>query len=268
VTSGEGSTRSGRPTAGPPRASPHTPVAGHGHSLPIGRVVGVPIRLHWTFFLLIAFVAIVDRSAGAVAVAAGLIWIVALFTSVVVHEVAHCVVARRHGATVLDIVLFPLGGMSRVDAMPTEPRDEMAIAVVGPLVSLALGLALLGTGALTGAHVWPPTLFVGSWWARLGWLNLLLGAFNLLPALPMDGGRVLRAGLARHRSNLEATVLAARVARYLGVGMVVVGFFYDIWLILIGLFVLLGANAEQQAALHPPAGHTRHPGQPGGDMLG
>ncbi|MGO8873540.1 MAG: site-2 protease family protein [Acidimicrobiales bacterium] len=227
-------------------------MAGHGHSIPIGRIVGVPVRLHWTFFLLVAFVALVDRSAGLTVVASGLLWIVALFASVVGHEVAHCVVARNRGATVLDIVLFPLGGMSRVDAMPTGPGDEMAIAVAGPLTSVVLGAALLVTGALVGAHVWPPTLFAGNWWARLGWLNLLLAAFNMLPALPMDGGRVLRAGLARHRTNLEATVLAARVARYLALAMIVVGFFYDIWLMLIGLFVLLGASAEQQAAMHPP----------------
>jgi Zn-dependent protease len=95
--------------------------------------------------------------------------------------------------------------------------------------------------------------------ARLGWLNLLLGAFNLLPALPMDGGRMLRAFLARHRTNLEATVVAARVARVLGALMMAVGLFYDFWFLLIGLFVLLGANAEEQAARHAPA---RAPGRP------
>lgn len=232
------------------RLSPHAPMAGHGHSVPVGRLAGVPIRLHWTFFLLVAFVALVDRSAGRRAVLVGLVWIVALFASVVAHEVAHCVVARRRGATVLGIVLFPLGGLSQVEAMPEAPRDELAVAIVGPLTSLGLGVLLLAVGLVFGAHVFPPTLFAGSWWARLGWLNLLLGVFNLLPALPMDGGRVLRATLARHRSNLEATVLAARIARYVGVAMIVVGFFYDFWLILIGLFVLMGARAEEEAARH------------------
>jgi Zn-dependent protease len=234
------------------RASPHIPVAGHGHSTPIGRVVGIPIRLHWTFFLLVGLVIAVDSSAGEAAMVVGLAWIVALFTSVVAHEIAHCIVARRRGARVLGIVLFPLGGLSQVDAMPTAPGDELAVAVVGPLTSLAIGLLLLVGGLLAGAHVWPPTLFVGSWWARLGWLNLLLGAFNLLPALPMDGGRVLRAALARHRSNLNATLLAGRIARYIGVAMVMVGFLYDFWFILIGIFVLMGARAEEEAARHPP----------------
>ena len=233
------------------RSSPHTPVAGHGHSLPIGRVAAIPIRLHWSFFLLIALVAAVDWSAGEKAVVSGLAWITALFTSVVAHEVAHCIVARRRGAHVLGIVLFPLGGLSQLETMPKAPNDEFAVAIVGPLTSMAIGVLLLAAGLVTGGHIWPPALFVGSWLARLGWLNLLLGAFNLLPALPMDGGRVLRAALSRHRSHLEATVLAGRVARYVGTAMVVVGFLYNFWLILIGVFVLMGARAEEGAARRP-----------------
>lgn len=238
--------------AGARPASPHTPVAGHGHSLAVGRVAGIPIRVHWTFSLLIAFVVVVEWSAGWTAVAAGLVWIGALFAFVVAHEIAHCLVARNRGARVIGIVLVPLGGLSRLEEMPKAPDDELAVAIVGPLASVGIGVALLGLGLLTGAHVWPPTLFTGSWWARLGWLNLLLGAFNLLPALPMDGGRVLRALLARHRSNLEATLVAARIARYLGVAMVAAGFLVDIWLVLIGMFVLVGARAEEEAARHPP----------------
>ena len=133
-----------------------------------------------------------------------------------------------------------------------DKLKKLAVAAAGPLSSLAIGAVLLVVGLLAGARVWPPTLFVGSWWTRLGWLNLLLGAFNLLPALPMDGGRVLRAALARHRTHLEATLVAGRVARYLGVAMVVAGFLYDVWLCLIGLFVLMGASAEVQAARRPP----------------
>jgi len=146
--------------------------------------------------------------------------------------------------------------------MPEDPADELAVAVVGPLTSLALGVALLVVGGLAGSRIWPPTLFAGSWWARLAWLNLLLGAFNFLPALPMDGGRVLRAALARHRSKLEATLAAGRVARYLAVTMMVVGFFYDFWLLLIGIFVYLGARAEEEAARHPTPDHSGHSPRP------
>ncbi len=253
VTPDDGLQEPARQTGSRPgKTSPHTPVAGHGHSLPIGRLTGIPIRLHWTFFLLVVFVAAVDASGGTDRVLSGLAWMVALFASVVVHEFAHCLVARRRGANVLGIVLFPLGGMSQLERMPEAPADELAVAVVGPLTSVAMGSLLLLAGAVTGSHVWPPTLFVGSWWARLGWLNLLLGAFNLLPALPMDGGRVLRAALERRHDHLEATLLAGRIARYVGTALVVVGFLYDVWLMLIGLFVLLGARAEEEAARHPP----------------
>jgi len=268
VTTGEVGPRGGRDGERRRRSSnPHTPVAGHGHSLPIGRVAGIPIRLHWTFWLLVVFVVVIDWSAGRRAVATGLVWICALFASVVAHEIAHCLVARRRGARVLGIVLVPLGGLSRLEAMPTAPDDELAVAIAGPLTSIGLGAALLTSGLLVGQHVWPPTLFTGNWWARLGWLNILLGAFNLLPALPMDGGRVLRAALARHRSHLEATLLAGRIARYLGVAMVIVGFVYDVWLLLIGLFVLVGARAEEEAARHPPP-HDGDPAQRGIDAVG
>jgi Zn-dependent protease len=231
------------------------PPAG-GRGLLVGRLLGIPLRIHWTFLLLLAFVVAVEWGAGWRSTVAGLVWIVALFGFVVEHEIAHCLVARRRGAQVLGILLIPLGGISQLAAVPEDPDDELAIALAGPLASLAAGVALLIAGVLAGARVWPPTLFAGSWWARLAWLNLLLGAFNLLPALPMDGGRVLRAALARHRDRLEATLAAGRIARLLAAALVIAGFLYDFWLVLIGVFVWLGSSAEEQDARrhHPPSG--------------
>jgi Zn-dependent protease len=124
----------------------------------------------------------------------------------------------------------------------------LAIAIVGPLTSFALAFGAAGLGVAFDAKLWPPTLFAGSRLARLLWLNVLLGGFNLLPALPMDGGRVLRAALARHHDRRLATQMAAHVAHTLAILMMVVGFFYSFWLIVIGLFVFLGATAEEQAA--------------------
>ena len=178
-------------------------------------------------------------------------WIAALFVCVIVHEISHCLVARRRGADVVDILLLPIGGMSELTSTPEAPGDEFAIAIVGPLTSLALGALFAAGGLLLGARMWPPTLFAGSWWARLTWLNLVLGAFNLLPAMPMDGGRALRAVLARKGSRLGATHAAARVTRVIGTFMVVTGLFFDIWLMVIGLFVLLGSAGEEEAARHP-----------------
>lgn len=215
-------------------------------SVRVARFFGIDVRLHWTFVLLVVVVALTssDRSQ----FLTNLAWIGAVFGSVLVHELAHCFVARRRGAVVVDILLTPIGGLSEMQRMPRAPSDEAAIAVVGPLTSLALGLLFIGIGALAGARLWPPTLFAGSWLARIAWLNLLLGAFNLLPALPMDGGRVFRALLARNHSHAEATRIASQVARLLAVAMAVAGFLFDYWLVIIALFVWLGANSEENAA--------------------
>ena len=256
------------------RRAPHAPQTGTAgddrptrrarhpapHSLRIGRLLGVPLEVHWSFPLLVGLVVVAEWPAGAGAVVGGLVWVAALFAGVVVHELAHCLVAQRRGGTVLGILLLPIGGMSRMDRIPERPADEAAIAAAGPAMSLVLGGLLLAVGTLLGSSVWPATLVTGSWWARLGWLNLLLAAFNLLPALPMDGGRILRAALARRLPRLAATRVAASVARVLALGLVVAGVFYDFWLVLIGIFVLLGASgevasaqADERAKRQPPA---------------
>ncbi len=218
------------------------------HSLRIGRIFGIPLQVHWSFLLLVALVVGVEWPAGAGAIVGGLIWVAALFACAVAHELAHCLLARRRGGTVLGILLLPIGGMSRLGRIPDRPADEAAIAAVGPATSLLLGGLFLSVGAVIGSSVWPPTLMAGSWWARLGWLNLLLGVFNLLPALPMDGGRVLRAALAQRLPRLAATRVAGAVARVLAVGLIVFGVFYDIWLVFIGVFVFLGASGEESMA--------------------
>jgi Zn-dependent protease len=214
--------------------------------------------MHWTFLVLVILVVWLNISSGASTVGLGLLWIAAVFSSVLVHEYAHCVVARRRGAVVEDILLLPIGGLSQLKKMPERPADEFAIAIIGPLTSLGLAAALAVAGGMAfGAHLWPPTLFAGSWFARLAWLNALLGGFNLLPALPMDGGRVARALLERRHDRLTATRQAARIARILAVVMIVGGIFYDFWLIFIGFFVYLGASAEEQAAERERQGSVR-----------
>ena len=220
-----------------------------GRSFRIGSLKGVPIRLHWSFPLLVALVVVPSGNrltAGTFLDAVG--WLTALFVCVVVHELSHSLVARRRGFVVRDIVLLPIGGASEISGLPGTPSDELAIAIAGPLASVAIGLALLLVAFATGAHIWPPSLFTGAILSRLAWANLLLAGFNLLPAIPMDGGRVLRALLARSRGDMQATVLAVRIGRLIGFAMVLVGLRFDPWLCLIGLFVLIGAGGEQRAA--------------------
>jgi Zn-dependent protease len=226
-------------------------------SIWVARVGGIDIRMHWSFLVLVILVVWVNISGGASTVGASLLWITAIFASVLVHEYAHCIVARRRGAIVQDILLLPVGGLSQLKEMPEGPADEFAIAIVGPLASFGVAALALAGGLAFGAHLWPPSLFAGSWFARLAWLNVLLGGFNLLPALPMDGGRVARALLERHHDRLTATRQAARIARILAVVMIMSGVLYDFWLVLIGLFVYLGASAEEQAVTRGRAGSMR-----------
>ncbi|MHB8221166.1 MAG: site-2 protease family protein [Acidimicrobiales bacterium] len=209
---------------------------------------GIPIRVHWSFAGLIVLVVALTAGSGIATVLAALGWLVLLFASVVVHELAHGLVARRRGLVVLDIVLLPIGGVSEIPELTRSAEDELRIALAGPIASLGLALLFGIFGFVTGAALWPPTLVSGSILVRLAWMNLVLAGFNLVPALPMDGGRVLRAVLARHRGDLRATTAATLVAKVLGLGMIVIGVFVDVWLVLIGIFVLLGAQAESRAS--------------------
>ena len=209
----------------------------------------MPIRLHWSFPLLLVLVILpTGGKSNARSIAEGLLWIAVLFVCVVVHELSHSLVARRRGFAVRDIVLLPIGGVSEISGLPGAPADELAIAMAGPLASVGLGLLIASVAYATGARLWPPGLFAGPLSSRLVWANFLLAGFNLLPAIPMDGGRVLRALLARKRSDLRATLLAAQIGRFMGIAMMLVGLRYDIWLCLIGLFVFVGAIGEKHAA--------------------
>jgi Zn-dependent protease len=217
-------------------------------SVKIGTLFGVPIRVHWSFSLLILLVLYEGAHASRAAVLWNFLWIVALFASVTIHELAHCAVAKRRGLAVRDIVLLPIGGVSEIAGMNASPQVERDVAAAGPLASIGLAVVLALAALATGGHIWPAEMFSGSWFARLAWLNLLLAAFNLLPALPMDGGRVFRAVLSQHKDQLAATRAATILAQVLGVAMIALGVVWDYWLVLIGVFVLLGAQAERGSA--------------------
>jgi Zn-dependent protease len=163
----------------------------------LGRLAGIPIRLRWSFLLLLGLVFLWMGGLSGV-------FIVALtFASVLVHELGHALVARRLDVRIAGIDLHFLGGAAMMVDPPRSARDEMLIAAAGPLVSLALAGLGLGLGAATGLGL--VTI--------LGWVNLILGIFNLIPALPMDGGRILRAALARRLEYGRATDVAVTVSR-------------------------------------------------------
>lgn len=222
-------------------------------SLRLATVAGVQIRVHLTFVVLLALVALGATAPEGPGLVPAFGWLVALFACVVLHELAHSLVAIRHGIRVPEIDLLPIGGVSRLEREPGDPNVELRIAAAGPAASVLLGAALAVVAVVAGVDIWPPTLYGGALLARLVWVNLMLAAFNLLPALPLDGGRVLRAFLEPRRGRAAATLQVARISRVLAAIMVAVGFFLSLWLVIIGGFVYVGSLAEESAA------HDREP---------
>src|SRR6266403_1792508 len=175
-------------------------------SIPIIRLGGIQLRMHVTFLLLIVWVALVSASAA--------VFVLLLFLCVVLHEFGHALAAKAFGINTPDITLLPIGGVARLERMPEEPKQELLIAVAGPAVNvvIALGLFVAG-GSFINPFVNPAAPERVGLVSQLLIINVLLVAFNLLPAFPMDGGRVLRALLATRMSYARATQIAATVGQ-------------------------------------------------------
>ena len=216
-----------------------------GSGWTVGRVAGIDLRVHPTFLLLIGLVllGLFGPPLG------GLLWVGMVFGSIVLHELGHALVARRRGMVVRDIVLLPIGGASEIDDLPDRHDDELAVAAAGPMVSVGLALLLAWLLWVVTGSVGAPSLASGSVVERLLWTNVMLATFNLVPALPMDGGRILRALLARRVGFVTATRTASLVSRRIAVGMAVVGVLFMPWLLLIAYFVYVTGRAEEAAAL-------------------
>lgn len=217
-------------------------------SLKLGRLFGIDVYLHFTFLLLLTFLGFYfwRTTQDVVAALHGVAFIVALFGCVVLHELGHALMARRYGIKTRDITLLPIGGVARLEKMPEKPIQELWVALAGPAVNVVIAVVLVIGLAATGglSSVREISVSGGSFWEQLVALNLILAAFNLLPAFPMDGGRVLRALLALRIGRRRATVIAANVGQIMAIGFGVLGFFYNPFLIFIGIFVYLGAQAE------------------------
>lgn len=213
----------------------------------LGRVFGIPISLHLTFILFVAFLGMVYAfQGGTKAAIAGVSFILALFLSVTLHELGHSVVARGFGVKVRGIVLLPIGGVSQMEEMPEKPSQEFLIALAGPATSVVLGL-LLGAASLLlygPAATFKATVTGGLFIPNLARVNLLLAIFNLLPGFPMDGGRIFRSVLANAMPFDRATAIAASVGRIFAIGLGLVGLFTNIWLVFIAVFIYFGASSE------------------------
>ncbi len=221
-----------------------------GWSWKLGRLAGIDISMHATFVLLLVWVAISHyvRRHRMIDAASGVAFIVALFGIVVLHELGHALTARRFGIRTRDITLLPIGGVARLERMPELPRQEIAVALAGPAVNLALAALL---AAIVAPTVWSDVdWFASDFLSRLVWANVGLAVFNLVPAFPMDGGRVLRALLAMAGDPASATRRAAKIAQAIAIVFALLGFYGgNPLLVLIAVFVWMSAMAEAGAVM-------------------
>ena len=217
-------------------------------SLNIGSVAGTAIRIHVTFLLFLAWIFGVNYiSGGSQAAWNGLLFIVLIFLCVLLHEFGHIFTARRFGVRTPDVILLPIGGVARLERIPEKPSEEFLIAIAGPAVNvvIALLLILIGGANLSAGHL-SSTLEAAnvSMVDRLAAVNLFLALFNLIPAFPMDGGRVLRALLAARFGYVRATEIAAMIGQWVAFVLGFLGLFGNPLLIFIAIFVYLAASSE------------------------
>jgi Zn-dependent protease/CBS domain-containing protein len=218
-----------------------------GWSLSIFRIAGIQLRIHVTFLLLIAWLAFgYYAEGGSPAAASRVLFILLLFVCVVLHEFGHAFAAKAFGINTPDITLLPIGGVARLERMPEKPTQELVIALAGPMVNVVIALGLFVAGG-SQALLNPSTLEGGGLIVQLLTINILLVLFNLLPAFPMDGGRVLRALLATRLSYARATQVAASIGQGFAFVFGFIGLIWNPFLIFIALFVYIGAS--QEAAL-------------------
>jgi len=214
----------------------------------IARFAGIDVNIHLTFFILIFWIALTYWQAeGTVAaVVYGVGFVLALFVCVVLHEFGHALTARRYGIGTKYITLLPIGGVASLESMPEDPKQEMAVALAGPAVNLviAAGIWLWLTATNSMLPLDQLNLSSEGFLQKLLMINIILAVFNMLPAFPMDGGRVLRAALAMKMDHNRATQVAARVGQGLALWLGFLGLLYNPFLVIIALFVWIGAAAE------------------------
>ncbi len=217
----------------------------------IARIAGIDVFIHSTFFLLIIWIGfsywVTQNSISAVL--NGVVFILLLFLFVLLHEFGHALAARKYGIATRDITLLPIGGLARLERMPKEPKQEFWVALAGPLVNFVLAILLFGWLLLTNGlgGIVNTTVTEGSLIQRLAIVNLTLLLFNLIPAFPMDGGRVLRAFLAMRMEYTQATQAAATIGQGFALLFGLIGILTNPMLLFIAFFVWIGASQESSS---------------------
>jgi Zn-dependent protease len=223
-----------------------------GNAFHVGTFWQIPVKIHWSFGLLLLFVVYTAFTNGLkMWQSIGFIfYVLLLFVCVVLHEYGHALTARRYGVVTRDILLSPIGGVARLESMPEKPKHEFFIAIAGPLVNVVIAIVLILILYITTDRVLPdfnnfrfddPVEFT----RYIAGMNLALFVFNLIPAFPMDGGRILRSLLAAKLGKVKATMIAMRIGRIIAIGFVIYGIFnQQLILALIGLFIFMMAGQE------------------------
>jgi Zn-dependent protease/predicted transcriptional regulator len=219
-------------------------------SFKLGIIAGIGIFIHWSFSLIIAYIIYSNYRAGhnVEQITWSVIFILSIFMTVFLHELGHALAAKRYNIKTKDITILPIGGLARLERIPEKPSEELVVAIAGPLVNIALAV-------ITGLFITIPDLkeltvqLTGgvnqsNFFLNFFVVNIWLAIFNLVPAFPMDGGRILRAILSMKFERHVATNIAARIGQLLALIFIFIGFNSNPFLIFIGLFIILGAQAE------------------------
>lgn len=222
------------------------------YSLSLGKILGIHVQIHWTFLILIGWIILSNLSAGNTAEQTfwAVLFVLTIFVCVTLHEFGHALAARRYGITTEDITLLPIGGVARLKAMPEKPSEELVVALAGPAVNIVIALILYPFLHIKETSIETLNLRAidsESFLLSLTAVNLWLAVFNMIPAFPMDGGRVLRALLSLRMGRAAATRIAAGIGQFLAIGFVILGFVGNPFLIFIGFFIFLGAQGEADA---------------------
>jgi Zn-dependent protease len=221
-------------------------------SIRLGKYAGIDVYMHFTFLLLLGCIALIhwQESRSVSAVIAGVGLILTIFLCVILHEYGHALTARRYGVQTQGIVLLPIGGVARLEKIPDNPSHELWVALAGPAVNVVIAISLLVWLKVTATFepLQALTLTTGPFLERIMAVNMFLVIFNMLPAFPMDGGRVLRAMLALRMEYSRSTQIAAVIGQAVAILFGFVGLFYNPFLLLIAFFVWNGAAHESRTA--------------------
>jgi Zn-dependent protease len=225
-------------------------------SITLGKIIGVKILLHWTFWILILWIVFSQVLKGGafndILFSVGSL--LSVFACVVLHEFGHILVAKKYGIQTRRIVLLPIGGVADLERLPENPKQELLIAIAGPLVNIAIAGLIFLTTPINKVFFQEPDLLQLTkyqlFWSTLFSINVLLAIFNLIPAFPMDGGRVLRAILAMYMNRIRATRIAANLGQFIAILFIFFGLFINPFLSLIGIFIFFGAYSENFMIQH------------------